>query len=241
MNTCLVLACLGILCGATPEVAASPEILIPGEYHGNEVHAVSGKGWLGLFGPDAGGTAVAQVELHVDTVLDALLDENGPPTGKRVGSSVGPAVLLMKDVPHVEPGPVRMIAADVLLVPNEPVSLALDAPNPVFLELACVAPKSSRGTQQSTCKLVLRAGAEGKAQVLRKYEAYYNDGTFGGVGNDAPVRVIWAGDLDGDTRLDLLLDLTDHYNVARPTLFLSTAAEGDSLVAAVAEHQSTGC
>ena len=240
MRMHLGLACVGVLCGMTA-VSASPEILVPGEYHGDEVQATSGAGWLGLFQPEAGDMVVAQVKLHVDTVLDALLDENGPPTGKRVGSSGGPAVLLMKDVPRVEPGPVRTIAADVLLVPNEPVSLALEATQPVVLELACAAPASSRGRAQSTCKLVLRAEAEPKSQVLRTYEAYWDEGGFGGAGNDAPVRILWAGDLDRDSRLDLLVDLTDHYNVSRPTLFLSSSAQGDSLVAVVAEHQSTGC
>ena len=72
-------------------------------------------------------------------------------------------------------------------------------------------------------------------------EAYYEDGKLESVGNDAPVRILWAGDLDRDRRLDLLLDLSDHYNLAQPTLFLSADAPKGSIVIAVAKHRSTGC
>ena len=39
----------------------------------------------------------------------------------------------------------------------------------------------------------------------------------------------------------LLFDVTDHYNLSAPTLFLSGAAGEGELVRAVAEQRSTGC
>lgn len=50
-----------------------------------------------------------------------------------------------------------------------------------------------------------------------------------------------AGDLDGDRALDLLIDLTDHYNVSRPTLFLSRGRRAGTLLERVATHESVGC
>ena len=235
--------CLLLCLCARPAVsaAASPQILVPGQYHGDEVKAASGERWLGVFLPADGGTVVAPVVLQVDTVLDELLDENGVPTGKRVGFSGGEelALWLMKDVPRVAPGPVRTIATDVTLAPNESVPLSLEATHPVVVELACATPEATKGSKPPSCELALREGE--KTQVLGTYEAYYEEGTLRSVGNDAPVRIVWAGDLDRDGRLDLLVDLSDHYNLARPTLFLSTDAPEGSIVTAVAEHRSTGC
>ena len=52
--------------------------------------------------------------------------------------------------------------------------------------------------------------------------------------HDSGAGLLWAGDLDRDGRLDLLLDLSEHYNMSLPTLFLSSAAADSDLVAPVA-------
>ncbi|WP_158636362.1 hypothetical protein [Aerolutibacter ruishenii] len=44
-----------------------------------------------------------------------------------------------------------------------------------------------------------------------------------------------------DGRLDLVFDTTDHYNLLRPTLFLSSRAAAGELVGQVAQYQSVGC
>jgi hypothetical protein len=61
------------------------------------------------------------------------------------------------------------------------------------------------------------------------------------VGNDALPQLLFAGDLDRDGRLDLLIDTTDHYNVSKPTLFLSSAAYKGVFLRRVSEHVAVGC
>ena len=51
----------------------------------------------------------------------------------------------------------------------------------------------------------------------------------------------FAGDLDGDGKLDLLIDTTHHYNLSEPTLFLSSQAKDGELVHNVASFRTTGC
>ncbi|MBI5473826.1 MAG: hypothetical protein HY961_15930 [Ignavibacteriae bacterium] len=58
---------------------------------------------------------------------------------------------------------------------------------------------------------------------------------------DGSPTLRWAGDLDRDGRLDLLMDLTNHYNVSEPTLFLSSRAAANELVKKVASHRQVGC
>jgi len=69
-----------------------------------------------------------------------------------------------------------------------------------------------------------------------------NGNSFATVKNteDAFLRLEWAGDLDGDGALDLLLDLATGGNESIPTLFLSTAGPA-GIPAPVASHHTTGC
>jgi len=230
-----------VLLVASSLPATEPGFLLPGQYHGDEVSAVSGQDWLALIRPAAGPDVLEPVALQVDTVLDEILDEDGAPSGKRVTVADGrdPVLFLLKDVPGVRPRPIRTIATDVALQPDQPVSLALDATAPYTVGLECAAPESSTGYEQAPCMLVVRSPAG--SQVLRTYDAYYQDGSFGGLGNDASARIVWAGDLNGDARLDLVVDLTDHYNVSLPTLFISAERGDEPLLLRVAEHRSVGC
>jgi hypothetical protein len=54
-------------------------------------------------------------------------------------------------------------------------------------------------------------------------------------------QLLWAGDLDGDGKLDLLLNLSAHYNVSARRLFLSSAARQGEAVREVAVFETTGC
>ncbi len=58
---------------------------------------------------------------------------------------------------------------------------------------------------------------------------------------DNGLRIIFAGDIDGDGKLDLIVDCSDHYNVSNPVLFLSRPAGKNHLLKKVGEHRSVGC
>jgi hypothetical protein len=109
---------------------------------------------------------------------------------------------------------------------------------PVTLQVDTV-PDMDEEEGTATGKLVVRH--RNQAQVPRTYRGYYTDGAFGGVGDDGIPNLIWAGDLDGDGALDLLIDLSDHYNMLRPTLYMSRKRGGRTLLEPVAAHESVGC
>jgi hypothetical protein len=89
------------------------------------------------------------------------------------------------------------------------------------------------------CELRLAQGA--RHQVLAHMDGYADAPGQIRLGNDAVPKVIFAGDLDGDGALDLIFDITDHYNIARPTLFLSSGAQSDAFVREAARYESVGC
>jgi len=69
-------------------------------------------------------------------------------------------------------------------------------------------------------------------QVLREAPAYDQDG---------PPLLLWAGDLDKDGKLDLLMDITNHYNISETALFLSSLARSGELVGKAGTFRTGGC
>lgn len=64
-------------------------------------------------------------------------------------------------------------------------------------------------------------------------------GVVDGDGGMTP-QVLFAGDLDGDAKLDFIASYSDHYNVSALHLFLSSASD-DWAPREVHEHRDTGC
>lgn len=75
-------------------------------------------------------------------------------------------------------------------------------------------------------------GKRGNSQVLAL--KHYIDSN--------PFALVWAGDLDGDNKMDFLIDASYHYNhIMNLQLFLSSYAEEGEWVKRVATFTSTGC
>ena len=82
----------------------------------------------------------------------------------------------------------------------------------------------------------------GRAQALSRLTGYLEPGAGAiSLGDDASPVLLFAGDLDRDGKLDLIFNTTDHYNVSRPTLFLSSQAKSGELLGEVAHYESVGC
>lgn len=59
--------------------------------------------------------------------------------------------------------------------------------------------------------------------------------------DDKMIQLIFAGDIDGDSILDLIIDTSNHYNATRPTIYLSKPANKGEIVKRIGEHKSVGC
>ena len=90
---------------------------------------------------------------------------------------------------------------------------------------------------ETECTLLLASG--GVSQELMSFRIERLGTKIGTL--DVQQYVNFAGDLDHDGKLDLIANVPDHWNVARPTLFLSTAAHPGQLVGKAAEISMTGC
>jgi len=59
--------------------------------------------------------------------------------------------------------------------------------------------------------------------------------------DDQMINLIFAGDIDGDGILDLIIDTSRHYNATSPTIYLSRPADNGEVVKPIGGHASVGC
>ncbi|WP_158549408.1 hypothetical protein [Lysobacter silvisoli] len=224
-------------------MAAALALQPPGQFHGDEPVGRDGETWLALRVAD-GRASLTQTRLRVEAVEDPIGDEPGERTGKRVASALEPdpdaegaQVVAYLRGGGLGAGPV---SAARMLQRGE----AGHAPDDRFefagaayrIRSECSPDDDGAFARSCTIRLV----APGTEQVLAHMPGLREQGVLR-LGDDASPTLIFAGDLDRDGKLDLIFDLTDHYNVSRPTLLLSSQAREGELLHAVSTYESVGC
>jgi len=212
-------------------VAAAFALQPIGSFHDGEAVARDGERWLALRVTPAG-AALVDTRAQVRRVHDDVMDGAGARSGCDVATAVHDAAFLLRG-PALRAGAVGAVAlADggAALGPA-PLDLAFrGTPYRLALDCAAASPR---------CEVVLHDGR--RRQVLFALGAgRYDNGSLM-LGDDASPALLFAGDLDRDGRLDLILDVTDHYNRSAPTLYLSSQARAAELVHAVAASDTVGC
>ena len=212
----LVLAGLMALAAGNP---VKGELLLPGLFHGDEVQARSGESWLCLMS-DREREELKPCTIEVKQVHDPIMQDD---TGKEVSlRGGGNALALFRDIPLLKPGPVRTyFLGRASLMPETFLEVGGDHPLRFGLQ------KEHKGSYS----LILWEGDGSVSQTLR-------EGAFNG---DGAPELLWAGDLDRDGKLDLLLDISNHSNVSEVALFLSSLASTGELVGKAGAHRSVGC
>ena len=218
--------------GCPPEA----RILEVGEFHGDEVKAQTGEKWLGLH-ISGGESMLLNYQLSVEAVHDQIVDEPDQPdqkTGKKVSVDLPLEPIFLVDADWIRPGPVQTLFKgnyEKSLERGSTITLNLvDASYELKVISTEEGDKCPNAALPKNAMLVL--ASEGYTQVLY---------TLDECGNDPGWFLIWAGDLDGDGKLDLYLSVNQHYNVAEKKLFLSSQAGKKRLVEEVAEFVTSGC
>jgi hypothetical protein len=216
--------------GLASSQSAAVSLLVPGTFHGDEVRARTGERWTGLF-PTPSGFAWRPAIITTRRVTDPTVDQNAEKTGVEVLVKGGSPVVLIKGIPGLTANKVRGIF-------HKPEGLDLPQSDPLPLvmadgrayQLRVLDRRASNDAPQKASRLILETGSH--KQVLYQWPT----GLL-----DQHCELIWAGDLDGDGNLDLLMALSDHYNVTTYTLFLSSRRSAGTLVRQVAAFLTKGC
>ena len=214
-----IIAAILFLLFFLPFVARGDELLFTDLFHGDEVKARSGDPFLALVCSDDEHCLLQPVTISVTEEFDPVVDAEDERTGKRVRVHGLESAYLLRS-PRLTPGRVvsaRPSATD-LLPGSKPQTIRFGRASYV-LEYRC--------DKSQECQLVLES--DGTSQVLATSSL------------DVEHYVVFAGDLDHDGKLDLLANVSAHWNEWHPALFLSSAAVDGQLVARVAEFSATGC
>lgn len=213
-------------------------ILTTGIFHSDEVwdHAGNMK-WIGLF-KSPSGYYLKETKLKSIHVYDPVLDEDESiTTGWEVSTAEKDTnIILIQTLPYLKNRKIRSVPiTKKYIYPGERVSfnyLGID------YSLSATGNKKKESDESdwyivSDYKLYLTAKINGKpCKTLLTSQKVFDE---------AMVSLIFAGDLDGDGIVDILLDNSNHYNVTVPTLYLSRPAVKGQVVKSVGSHTSVGC
>ncbi len=211
-------------------------VLITGSHHGDEVRYSSGAGWYGLEVTN-GLSKLVPATLEVRLVHDAVLDGedkiNGPFTGKSVTFSPQSGAVVYLKGGALRAGTVQMAALTGENSGIAPKTYVLgDVRYSLRLNQDCM-------KNDARCRWELSDGVS----VQSLHELYIQSTPENAFDTDSTnTGVIWAGDLDGDKKLDLILDVSNHYNaVYQIRVFLSSLATNGQLVEKAGWFSAVGC
>lgn len=185
------------------------KMLFPGEFHSAEVPYRSGERWLGLV-RERGETILKWTTIDVKPVKDPTLQDTE--VSVRNSSS---AIFLLKGAKDLQPDNVgtMFVAED----------------HPEFMIDDCSDLRSSFRIRGMFWRLCIENsdgnGFPQKSSSLKLSGPAFDPITLTSLPNgcdDCSWKLIWVGDLDQDSRPDLLIDVSSHYNSYEPTLFLSS-------------------
>lgn len=223
--------------GLAEEMQILGKMVTVGEWHGDEVSARDGETWLALH-QTATGYALQEVVVSVEVVEDEVIDTPPAKTGKKVSVLVDLKPLVMlRGLPWLKEGPVVTAASAESELRTDRSSQILFDGKLYLLSFHC--DEKDKALEQADCPLQLNLGAD--SQTLQIYPIYRPFSAEASIASEAFPQILWSGDLDRDGHLDLLLDLTNHYNVSAPTLLLSSLAKEGLLVGFAAVFRTTGC
>ncbi len=218
--------------------AFTTKVLPTGIFHGDEVwNNASVLQWFGLFkGQD--GYYLKQTEIKTERVNDAIVDENeSDKTGWRVQAlNKDSCLILIESLPFLTDRNIQSVKlSNEFIYPGDTVSIKYSGIN---YKIYAKGGKKQIPNQPDwfevwNYRLYITAtikGQERKTLLIAQPN-----------GDDRMINIIFAGDIDGDGILDLLIDTTDDYNVSIPTIYLSKPAANGEVVKPIGGHKSVGC
>ena len=211
-------------------------IIMPGEYHSQEIpDKITTENWYGIFKENEN-YAVEKTTINISRIEDPSTDNVGSKTGKKiVALNTKECYLLINNIPYLsERSFTPILTTSKIIHPEKPfsynanginytLSATADSYKPLDKEELYINPKNY--------KLYIESIVNGSnVKQLLVFENFFEE---------QMIKILFIGDIDGDTIPDLLIDSANHYNASVPTLYLSKEAkEGEDILKIVSLHNS---
>jgi hypothetical protein len=205
------------------------KLLETGDFHSEDLTGKSGETWFGLF-QQGKISILIPTKIKIKKITEPeLFDKEVSTTNK------GKSIFLIKNAKILRQGEIQTVFLQNEEEFDETASLKNGSDknfefNGEIYNLRVENSLSKDEFPSRGSKLIL--SFNGKEQIL----TYLKENC-----DDCGWSIYWIGDLDRDGKLDFYLDLSEHYNVIDKVLFLSSKAEKNKLVKAVANLGTVGC
>lgn len=229
LQTALCVVALTLLAAPLAGAASARQRLLETRvFHGDEVRERSGHTWLALF-VSRRRSELRSERVSIRRAHDDVVDLSpGERTGKRVSvPGKTKPVFLVHGIGRLRPGAVRSIFHGKRSLASEPHATLRLGRRIYHLRTITPFGESMRGA-----RLEISSGPA--SQVLYRLSSR-------GTPSEPDWELLWAGDLDGDGKLDLYVQVGDHYNLADRRLFLSSHARRGRLLGEAARLVTVGC
>lgn len=251
MKLCVISVCLIIIIIFTTAPIPSNSIkaqsdivrlLRLGTYPGGYSSVKTGEVWYGLFPSwDNERYELMLTRIMIVPGRDIHRDRKDEQTGERIildhpmdyAENSNIPLILINGLDVLEEGSVNTIFPHKERIrPNDMIELILDETHHYEIIATAVKTKSGHFDRYRNFTIILHWKEKDVFQLLASYD---------GLDEDKPPILHWAGDLDKDGELDLIMDLANHYAYSKFVLFLSSFSKGFGCVGKAGEFVIPGC
>lgn len=212
------------------------KILPLGTFHNEEVWKTASKeNWYGIFESE-NKFYLSKTRIITKKVNDVVLDEEDEKTGWEVSAvKKDSCILLIEALPFLKDSRIKIVTIPKTIFPNDTISFEfLNTKYQLYATGKKEPVKEINDYYQYTnYKLFLKASKKNVHITELLVASSFFD--------DQMIEIIFAGDIDGDEILDLIIDTSNHYNATSPTLYLSKPTNEKQLIKPVGIHTSVGC
>jgi len=212
----------------------SIKILTVGKFHSHEIwEGAENEIWFGLFQKNDT-FFLKKTNIKIEPFFDNAIDKEGETTGKQISVTDNENCILLLTSLEVEERNVLSIPfyqSDLL--PNNRIIFNHNQATYILMGMGLWQTLPEGQSTVVEYKLLFEKNVLGEVQnqIISKTDFF----------DDTMYEIIWIGDLDGDNEIDLLVNLSNHHNIKKITLLLSSYAKNTNLVEEVATFFSSGC
>lgn len=212
-------------------------LLAGGVFHDDEVKEGSDtKSWFGIFETKEE-YRLAETEIITSRGYDAVLDDiGGAKTGWEIETTLKDTCqFLIKKTPSLSERKIPTVKIPETIQPKKKFKFTFSGINYTLSAEGTLKKQEENSEYEvlTNYRLYLTAHSKGKdhTELLVAQDIF----------DDQMIKILFSGDIDGDGKLDLIIDTSYHYNMGRPTLYLSKEAGEDKIIKPMGMFTFVGC